>query len=86
MTLQARLNKLVKLLKNDEDFIVYKKTISRLRFDILRIWQVDIKGNSEPHFCMLMANGEVQYLELCDLTIDELESIVEDLENMLING
>jgi len=81
MTLEQRVAKLVKILKDDEGFIEYKKPIPRLRFKIMRIYQ-----NDKVYFCMLMGDSELQYVDMADLTIDELAEVVDDLENMLIDG
>lgn len=85
--LENRLIRLVKLLKNNDDYITYRKAISRLKFVIMRILYVENKDNlPDIYFCMIMANGEALYLETRDITTDELKSIVKDLENILVNG
>lgn len=87
MTLTKRLSKLVKILKNEDDFIVYKKEIKRLKFHIMRIlWIENLSKPSDIYLCQLMADGQSLYLEISDITTDELESIVKDLEDILING
>ena len=80
-----RLAKLVKILKNEEYFIKYRRTILRLKFEITRIWYVEMDGIWEPIFCMDMSNGDMEYIVMEDLTESEIESIVIDLEKILID-
>ena len=80
MTLEQRVAKLVKILKDDEGFIEYKKPIPRLRFKIMRIYQ-----NDKVYFCMAFNDNELQYVDISDLNLDELAEIVQDLEEKLLN-
>lgn len=79
MNQQTRLKRLCNVLKNNKSIIEYKKDLPRLAFKIMRIWVLE-----KIHFCMMMSDGDVHYLNPEDLNIDEVMEIIEDLEKMLV--
>jgi hypothetical protein len=78
MKQQSRLKRLCKILKDENNIIYYSKLLPRLRFKINTIWVTD-----EILFCMIMSDSEVNYIDVDELNMEELESIISDLENIL---
>jgi hypothetical protein len=77
--IKNRLERLCRALKDERSMIEYSKDIPRLSFKIMRIWILE-----KIHFCMLMTDGDINYIEIEELNIDEAIEIIEDLEKMLV--
>lgn len=79
MTLSIRLEKLFNILQDEFGYLEYDKMLPRLKFHVMYMTRNE---DDEIIFCMEM-DTEIKYIKTKELTIVELQQIVQELETML---